>query len=68
MKKAPVCVVLLVLAGCFSGHADAPEPNEIRVRRGPFQGCEGVVIQRRDEVRPPREPIARASRVTSDAK
>ncbi len=36
MKKAPVCVVLLVLAGCFSGHADAPEPNEIRVRRGPF--------------------------------
>jgi len=36
MKNAPACVVLLVLAGCFSGHADAPEPNDIRVRRGAF--------------------------------
>lgn len=36
MKNAPVCVVLLVLAGCFSGHADAPEASDIRVRRGPF--------------------------------
>lgn len=36
MKNALACVVLLVLAGCFSGHADAPAANEFRVRRGPF--------------------------------
>jgi HlyD family secretion protein len=37
MKSAPLCVVLLVLAGCFSGHADdSREPNELVVRQGPF--------------------------------
>lgn len=37
MKTAPVRAVLLVLfAGCFSGYSESPEPNELRVHRGPF--------------------------------
>ena len=37
MKAAALCAVLLVLSGCFSGHADdSREPNEVRVRRGAF--------------------------------
>jgi HlyD family secretion protein len=39
MKQSSSCVllcVLLALAGCFSGYSDAPDPNELRVRRGPF--------------------------------
>jgi len=37
MKIAAFCAVLLVLGGCFSGHADdSREENELRVRRGAF--------------------------------
>lgn len=37
MKRTLTSAALLVLyAGCFSGHADAPPPNEHRVRRATF--------------------------------
>ncbi|HEX2062719.1 MAG TPA: hypothetical protein VHK90_18400, partial [Thermoanaerobaculia bacterium] len=37
MKPVLLCAVLAALAaGCFSGHADSPDPGELRVRRATF--------------------------------
>ncbi len=38
MNRALVRALLpLIAAGCFTGHAETPEPGELRVRRGTFQ-------------------------------